>query len=229
MLPVLLLLAAAPHVAMPALQGSEVGESDLRAYAEKLSDMLEARGALVLGDAVIDEQLGHMRPDCPLLETPCMTQLGSRLGVDAVITGSVRSTGFDLQIDLQLLSRKGGLTPFSARASSSSDVVLAMGSAANAFADALGLKHLKPVRSPRWWVPAAIGGGLLIIAGSFALATSHDAQQLEGASILTLPQAQGVYAQGKAFETTAIAGTVLGVVGLAVSLVWLLITTSPAP
>jgi hypothetical protein len=219
-----LLLAATPKLAAPGLTGVDISDDELRSYAGLLTDKLAARGVAILTPEDIATLLGPAKPNCPADQYECMGKLGHLLSADGVVSGTVRRNGDELTFELQLLYKKAGLTPWSGRASSPAQAQDAIAAAATVFADAMGLPHLKPKRSPLWWVPAAVGAGFLAAGGLLAIPDANAASRLRTDPSLTFDQANAVYIQGKGFETAWIACFAMAGIAVLVAAVWLLVT-----
>jgi hypothetical protein len=221
---VCLLLAATPKVAAPALTGVDVSDAELQQYSGLLVDKLTARGAIVLTSDDIDGLLGKAKPTCDASLPACMAQLGHALEADGVVSGTIRRNADEVTLELQLLHKKAGLTPWYGRAALGQPTLDAVATAANVFADALGLPHARPHRAGFWWVPAAIGAGFLAAGGLLAIPASNDASRLRNDPSLTLADANAVYSHGRTFETAWIASLTFGSIALLVSVVWFLVT-----
>jgi hypothetical protein len=218
-----LLLAAPPKIAAPGLTGVDIADDELRTYSGLLADKLAGRGAVILEPEDIAQLLGPSKPACAPEAPDCMGRLGHALAADGVVSGTVRRNGDELTFDLQLLYKKAGLTPWSGHAASPAQAQDAIAAAATVFGDTIGLPHLRPKRSPLWWVPAAVGAGFLAIGGLLAIPDANAAASLRN-DPLTLDQANVVYTRGKTFETAWIACFAAAGIALIVSTVWLLVT-----
>jgi hypothetical protein len=222
---VCLLLASAPKIAAPGLTGIDIADAELQEYSGLLADKLAARGAIILTPEDIAASLGNLKPDCRANLPGCMAQLGHALQADGVVSGTVRRSGDQVQLDLQLLNKKKGLTPWFGTAPAGPPTLAALTTAANVFGDTLGLSRLKPHRASFWWVPAAIGAGFLAAGGLLAIPDVNDAKRLETDPSLSLADANVVYAHGRTFESAWIASVTAGAIALLVSVVWFLVTT----
>jgi hypothetical protein len=145
----------------------------------------------------------------------CLTELANALGCDATVVVSLARLGDEFRGTARILSSRDGhvLAETPVRATSETRLVDSLGEVAEALA-----LTLRPRVEPRLsWVPAAVGGVLLVGAAVAFVETGLRADQVTRAPSLVV--ATPLATEGKTFQALAWVGVGLGVAGVLTSVV----------
>lgn len=233
--------AAGPvSIAAPGLTTVQVEPRLGEVYLDRLISLLRASGPLKVTSSRDIEQVLGLDRQRQLLgcdESSCLTELVGALGVDAILTGSLASTGSGFLVTIRVLRASNGsdLVTVSQRLPDEARlgewleaqapeiarrVLLGFGRVEEAAAIA------RPASALVRWTPGIVGG-LAALGGGvcFALAASS-ASTLKDPSVVDV---QTIQRAGETGRTTQTLGPLLvgvGLAGVATSVVWSLVAAS---
>ncbi len=244
------------RLALPALAGPRLEDSEAEFYAEDLAQKLTARGLLVTTSKQIATVLGLERQKqlvgCSEDGVSCMAELANALGVDGVVSGEIaRLEGGLFQVNLKVLSPTDGrvLASFAGKADNEQALLDTLVWASATLSSDLGrsLKRilppptaealaseesaLRPLRR-KAWIPAVASVGLAAAGGFFYLQSSQRYEQIKRPSGGTLftSEVNRLRSEGEQFQLFAGASAVLATASLATAATLYFITSSrPEP
>jgi hypothetical protein len=221
-------LAGAPSIAIPGLNGVRLAPGEAELYADVLSGKLVAGGLKVFTSRDVQQLIGLERQQQLLgcaEGSSCITEMIGALGVDAILVGDIGALGDEFILNFKILSARNGqsIALYNARAANVKAMPDALALAANALlhqlASSLAHPELEPKALPeaptadhRAWavLPAAVGVAAAV-TGAVLEVQAHGA--LDDLRAATTPQAATAAAQrGSTLQTT---GYVLVGVGAA--------------
>lgn len=242
-----LTLAAAspPSLALVGLTPVDVPAKRADAFSEYLGEQLSRQGVQVTTQSAMQAVLGLERQKqllgCSDGSTACLAEIGSALGVDGIVVGSLASTGgTGFVVTLRIVSAKNGETWASDSGRVASEAELLDFLQASAARLALTV-HERLGRAPPTTGPGLgrIAGWSLVGAGAVAEAVSlglfvsakntearllnKDATIGDGGAALALAN------QGRSFQTIAAVTAGVGAAAIAGGVVLLLLQRSDVP
>ncbi len=231
---VLCLAQAAPvKIAVPGLSLSGIETRLGEAYVERFATLLgRDPGLRVTTKRDIEQMLGLERQrqllGCTENSLACIAELAGGLGVEAVLSGSLAKTGSSYTVTLRVLRTNDGSEIASASERLKNEDALSdwLEAEAPRLAEKIGraFGRSTKVASPHVerWIPALVGGGLLLAGGGMQLGARLDAQRLED-GVVPLAETQQVMAGGKTLETASWVLMGVGAAGIAASVTWALV------
>lgn len=169
-----LLLSQTPKLAAPSWTAVEVSPEKAQFFALHLSSALRDRGLSVITAQDIATLLGVERQKqllgCGEDTSNCMVELGSALGAQLVLTGSIAKLETTYQVNLRVLQSADGkvVAQQAVRAETQEKLLAALDEAAGSLARQL--EPRAPAGSARnvAWIPA-VGAGVFVVVGSVFL------------------------------------------------------------
>jgi hypothetical protein len=232
----LLVLVAAPvKLAAPGFVCEGVSQRVCAAYLERFSAMLAGPRLRVTTAADVASILGLERQKQLMgcSESGCLVELAGALGVDGLLTGSVvRTSGGWLATLKVVRARDGGTwSQATTRTRSEEELLAFLERTAAEFqaklqppapppeVAAAGPSLLKP------WIPALAGGAVLLGGAGLFVASKVEAGRLREVGTLLPPgEVTAIAARGALEERLGVALGVVGLAGIAASLVWAQLT-----
>jgi hypothetical protein len=188
---------------------------------------------------------------CKDAATSCMAELAAALGVDGVVTGSVGKFETSYRVNVSIVAASDGhtLAAYSARASTSEEVLEDLTAAARQMTDEvmrvlrggsqdLRAQRLNPINGnvrpaepgwglrPYWWMPAAGAGAVAVLGTVFAVQGSARYQEIQTAT--SYQDAMAAASSGKLDQTAASISYGVAGLGLVAAAVCFL-SGDPAP
>lgn len=229
---VLCLAQGAPvKIAVPGLSLSGIETRLGEAYVERFATLLgRDPGLKITTRRDIEQMLGLERQrqllGCAENSLSCIAELAGGLGVEAVLSGSLAKTGSSYTVTLRVLRTSDGSELASASERLGSEDALSEWLEAeaprlaekirSAFGRNVSKAHVKR------WIPAMVGGALLLAGGGMQLGARLEAQRLQD-GVVPLAQTQAVVTGGKTLETASWVSMGVGVAGIAASVTWALV------
>ncbi len=232
---VLCLAQSAPvKIAVPGLSLSGIETKLGEAYVERFATLLgRDPGLQVTTKRDIEQMLGLERQrqllGCTENSLSCIAELAGGLGVEAVLSGTLAKTGSSYTLTLRVLRTNDGSDVASASERLKNEDALSDWLEAEAprlaekIRRAFG-RSTTPVASAHVerWVPAMVGGALLLAGGGMQLGARLDAQRLQDGDV-PLEETQSLVTGGKTLETASWVLMGVGVAGIAASVTWALV------
>lgn len=234
-----LVLSQTPTLAAPPWTAVEVSAEKAQFFSMHLASALRDRGLSVITSQDIAMLLGVERQKqllgCGEEATNCMVELGSALGAQLVVTGTIAKLESTYQVKLRVLQSGDGkvVAQEGAKAGSQEGLLSSLDDAAASLARQLGVKEkVPPPKSARAlaWIPA-VGAGVFALAGGlfYGLALGRSAE-LDRRLVpgVTRAELDPVVRAGQTFELLGWLGGGLALASGATALVMFLVG-APAP
>ncbi|MDP3237735.1 MAG: hypothetical protein Q8N26_33410 [Myxococcales bacterium] len=232
-----LLLSQTPKLAAPSWTAVEVSPEKAQFFALHLSSALRDRGLSVITSADIATLLGVERQKqllgCGEDSANCMVELGSALGAQLVVTGSIAKLETTYQVNLRVLQSADGkvVAQQAVRAETQEELLVALDDAATSLARQLEPKP--PAGSARnvAWIPAVGAGVFAVLGGVFLGLAGASSAELDRKLVpgVMMADVVGVVREGQSREGLAWGSfAVAGAAGVTAVLMFLLGTPPPA-
>ncbi|MBE2254204.1 MAG: hypothetical protein IAE78_32040 [Myxococcus sp.] len=239
MMPTLLVaaaLAGTPHLAAPGLQCSRVDPGLCDAYLEHFVSNLSNAGIKVTTKNDMAQVMSIERQKsllgCSADAASCLAELAGALGVASVLSGTVARLESGFVATLKVISAEDGTTRWSAtkRVDDERALFRFFEAESGSLAQALTPKTAAAERSMTRWIPAFVGGAVLLSGVGLRVAAGLDANTLRAqASMRTLSNMEidAIASRGSTLQTLGWAGVGVGAAAIAASVLWVLLDVPP--
>jgi hypothetical protein len=234
-----LVLSQPPKLAAPPWMTADVSAEKAQFFARHLASALRDKGLSVITEQDISTVLGVERQKqllgCGEDTSSCLVELGSALGAELILTGSIAKLESTWQVNLRVLRAGDGKVAATqlAKATSQEQLLEALDGAAAALALELGVKPPPPSARSLAWIPAVAAGGFAIAGGLFyglALGRSAELDRRLGEATPGVARADfdPIVRAGQTFELLGWAGGVLALASGTTALIMFFVG-APAP
>jgi TolB-like protein len=232
-----MLLSQTPKLAAPAWTAVDVPSEKAQFFALHLSSALRTRGLSVITSQDIATLLGVERQKlllgCGEDSSTCMVELGSALGAQLVLTGSLAKLETSYQVNLRVLQSADGkvVAQETVRAQTQEALLSALDDAAFSISRQLEPKAPPPTARSLSWIPFVVAGLAAVASGvGFGLAWSTS-DELERRLMpgVTLSELTPVVRRGQTLETTGWASMGVAVAAGTTGILMFLLGSSSHP